>query len=123
MKYYGTKNGKDYGFYLAAFEGAVEVADEAWEDLMDQCSHGKILQPNENGYPTAVEYTQSVEEVAQEVRLKRNLLLAESDWTQLQDTQLPEDKKNAWTKYRQELRDLPQTQDIGQSVVWPDKPE
>ena len=30
MKYYGTKNNKDYGFYEKNFENAIEITDEYW---------------------------------------------------------------------------------------------
>ena len=44
-----------------------------------------------------------------EVRLKRNALLLESDWTQTVDSPLPDSKKAEWATYRQELRDLTTT--------------
>ena len=60
-----------------------------------------------------------------EVRLKRNALLLESDWTQTVDSPLPDSKKAEWATYRQELRDLTTTYsnavDI-EEVVFPTKP-
>ncbi len=41
----------------------------------------------------------------QELRVKRNKLLVESDWTQNRDVILANDE--AWKTYRQALRDLP----------------
>lgn len=41
----------------------------------------------------------------QELRIERNRKLSESDWTQLPDA--PLENKESWTRYRQELRDLP----------------
>lgn len=41
------------------------------------------------------------------VRRSRNLLLTESDWTQVADTPLTDSKKAEWVTYRQTLRDLP----------------
>ena len=41
------------------------------------------------------------------LRAQRNSLLVASDWTQLQDSHISQDKKDAWAAYRQELRDLP----------------
>jgi len=41
------------------------------------------------------------------LRTQRNSLLQQSDWTQLQDSHISQDKKDAWAAYRQELRDLP----------------
>tara|TARA_B100000035_G_C20933522_1_gene524140 strand:+ start:606 stop:986 length:381 start_codon:yes stop_codon:yes gene_type:complete len=56
----------------------------------------------------------------EEVRTERNRLLTESDWTQNQD--VPETTRNAWTTYRQTLRDIPSTYSSPEEVVWPTKP-
>lgn len=37
---------------------------------------------------------------------KRNIMLQQSDWTQLPDVSLTEDQKNAWRKYREFLRNM-----------------
>jgi len=39
-------------------------------------------------------------------RTKRNKLLADTDWTQMNDSPLTNEAKTAWATYRQELRDL-----------------
>ena len=39
-------------------------------------------------------------------RATRNKLLADSDWTQMNDSPLTNEVKTAWATYRQELRDL-----------------
>lgn len=52
---------------------------------------------------------------AEPVRLRRDLLLKESDWTQLPDA--PVDQAR-WAIYRQALRDLDMT-----NPDWPAKPE
>lgn len=54
-----------------------------------------------------------------EVRWQRDRLLAESDWTQVADA--PVDAE-AWAAYRQALRDIPQTHDDPNSIVWPEAP-
>ena len=59
------------------------------------------------------------EEAAKSVRQQRNLLLAESDWTQLADA--PVDQA-AWTTYRQALRDVPAQVGFPEAVVWPVAP-
>jgi len=41
------------------------------------------------------------------VRIERNTLLTESDWTQMSDSPLADSKKTEWATYRQSLRDLP----------------
>jgi hypothetical protein len=63
----------------------------------------------------------TTEELASEVRTKRNRLLAESDWTQLPD--VPEATRTVWAEYRQALRDVPEQAGFPENVVWPTKPE
>ncbi len=48
------------------------------------------------------------------VRSKRNTLLADSDWTQANDSPLAAEKKVEWASYRTALRNLPSSSD------WPD---
>ena len=43
MKYYGTKNNKDYGFYLENFDNAIEITDEYWKQLLNAQNNGKII--------------------------------------------------------------------------------
>lgn len=54
------------------------------------------------------------------LRAYRNILLKESDYTQLPD--FPEAKKAEWATYRQALRDIPQTYATPEEVIWPTKP-
>jgi hypothetical protein len=56
------------------------------------------------------------------IRGKRNKLLADSDWTQLADAPLIPEQKQAWTGYRQALRDLPSAFATIEEVVWPPAP-
>ena len=41
------------------------------------------------------------------LRLRRDLLLADTDWTQLPDSPLSDSAKNEWQEYREKLRNLP----------------
>lgn len=43
MKYYGTKNNKDYGFYETNFKNAIEITDEYWIELLNQQNEGKTI--------------------------------------------------------------------------------
>ena len=54
------------------------------------------------------------------VRTKRNMLLTECDYTQLPDYN--KEDKNAWTVYRETLRNIPQVYANPESVIWPTKP-
>ncbi len=62
------------------------------------------------------------------VRQERNAFLSSSDWTQLVDSSLTDEKKAEWATYRQELRDLPATSNEGNGgkvseTVFPTPPE
>lgn len=53
-------------------------------------------------------------------RLIRDLMLKDSDWTQLPDA--PVDQ-TAWATYRQALRDVPQQEGFPDEIIWPERPE
>ena len=55
------------------------------------------------------------------LRDKRNILLAETDWTQNRDVTLSNDAD--WKTYRQALRDITKTYKTLDDVTWPTKPE
>jgi hypothetical protein len=52
-----------------------------------------------------------------EVKIKRSILLQQTDWTQLED--IPENIKLPHKTYRQELRDLPLQEGFPDNIVWP----
>lgn len=61
----------------------------------------------------------------EELREKRNALLASSDWTGLVDSALTSEVSAKWKLYRQRLRDLPSglnTPAKVKAVKWPTKP-
>ena len=58
----------------------------------------------------------------EQIKYQRNLYLQQSDWTQLPDTTLTEEKKQEWQNYRQALRDIPQTFNSPDEVVYPVMP-
>jgi|TARA_B100000282_G_scaffold6386_1_gene4448 glycerophosphoryl diester phosphodiesterase len=58
-------------------------------------------------------------ESIESLRIRRNQLLKESDWTQSRDVFLSNDEE--WKTYRQQLRDLPKNTDP-MNPVWPTKP-
>jgi len=64
----------------------------------------------------------------EEIRTIRDRLLRDSDFTQLSDSPFSSEVKALWATYRQELRDLPENQNIDEmedlsDVNWPSKPE
>jgi hypothetical protein len=56
------------------------------------------------------------------VRMERDSLLLQSDWTQLPDSPLDADGKLAWALYRETLRLIPQQADFPWNVQWPPQP-
>jgi hypothetical protein len=54
------------------------------------------------------------------MRIERNRLLADSDWTQTADA--PVDQQ-AWATYRQALRDFPATWTPADTAEFPDPPQ
>ena len=67
-------------------------------------------------------------EALDEIRVIRNRLLRESDWTQMMDitdTRMDNLTKGKWQVYREELRDLTKgldTVDKVKKVTWPTEP-
>lgn len=54
-------------------------------------------------------------------RGERDARLKASDWTQLPD--IPAKTRDAWAKYRQQLRDLPDTTNDPAKPEWPESPD
>ncbi|MFE8033796.1 tail fiber assembly protein [Thiohalocapsa marina] len=61
-------------------------------------------------------------DVSAGARMKRDSLLVQSDWTQVDDAPLSNVQKAAWAAYRQALRDIPQQAGFPWDVVWPETP-
>ena len=84
------------------------------------------LDLNGKDKPDKEDFSKKVNERAvyyqmEELRRFRDKLLTESDWTQSRDLTLTNDE--AWKKYRQDLRDLPQTTTDIINVIYPTKPQ
>ena len=77
------------------------VARDMFNDYTDEdgVTHTKAEQ--EAAYQAGLDAA-----VAEGHRTTRNKLLADSDWTQMNDSPLANEAKTAWATYRQELRDL-----------------
>jgi hypothetical protein len=71
-----------------------------------------------------VEPPRNIEFEWQQVRVKRNALLALSDISVLPDrwAVMTTEKQTAWSTYRQSLRDITTTFSDPKDVVWPEAP-
>lgn len=111
------------GFYDSELDYAnlpsdlIEISFEKYQELLTGINmHGKevYLEGNELLLrDKQIIITWSI------IRDKRDYLLSRSDYTQISDW--PGDKV-AWSTYRQQLRDIPQTYTDPYSVVWPTPP-
>ena len=88
---------------------------------------------HENGVTAPLEMskeeTDNLDEIAERladesemVRMQRNQLLIDCDWTQLPDSPLSSADKTAWATYRQQLRDLTSQTGFPWNVIWPSIP-
>ena len=69
-----------------------------------------------------VETTVTEEELASLARSDRNILLDQSDWTQMPDSALSDSKKKEWIAYRKSLRDIPSQSGFPKTITWPTMP-
>jgi hypothetical protein len=89
------------------------------------CASGQITQQS----PTADDIAQAetdtaaaVEQQWAQLRATRDGRLTASDWTQLADTELTAEDVQAWSAYRQALRDLPDNTTDPANPDWPEPP-
>lgn len=94
-------NGYRYTTYetrIALPAGALETAPDIWAEAVKQADR-----------------TQA----AAQVRAERDRLISACDWTVLSDAKTD---KQAWTVYRQSLRDVPEQEGFPYDVIWPEPP-
>ncbi len=77
-----------------------------------------ILKEIEAGHAVIVDYVAADSEKWDLVRSKRSHLLSVCDWRVLPDTHVNQE----WLDYRQTLRDLPQSNDNPDAIIWPTPP-
>lgn len=92
-------------------------------------SHGdryiKEIEKGENGkrrFQIVAVPEPTTEEIAAQVRAKRDALLAETDFLMMPDYPLGEEDSAALKTYRQGLRDVPTQEGFPTEITWPDFP-
>jgi len=105
------------------------ISEIVLNNLKKENSEAEWVSQSGNIFKSNVEILDSVikESVLDLLRIERNKLLQETDWTQNRDVTLANDAE--WASYRQALRDLPNTatpelDEYGNltNVTWPEKP-
>ena len=115
------------GFYCEEIHGTnipsdrVQITNEQHENLLNEQSNGKQIVPDKNGYPIAI-VPPIIPPTWEQIRSQRDAFLKDSDWSVAGDA-TPKPSKESWLTYRQALRDLPQSFETPEEVVWPTKPE
>ena len=89
----------------------------SWVDCDDKVKHGWSYDGKKF---TTNEVTPTAEEELDKLRVKRNMKLEKSDWTQNRDVTLSNDAD--WKTYRQALRDITKTYKTLEDVKWPEEP-
>ena len=77
------------------------VARDMFSDTTDEDGVTTTKAEHEAAYQAGLDA-----KTAEGHRTTRNKLLADSDWTQMNDSPLTNEQKTAWATYRQELRDM-----------------
>ena len=77
------------------------VARDMFSDTTDEDGVTTTKAEHEAAYQAGLDA-----KTAEGHRTTRNKLLADSDWTQMNDSPLSNEAKTAWATYRQELRDM-----------------
>ena len=93
------------------------IAGPVFTDTTDDDGNVTTAADNKAAYQARIDA-----EAAASVRKQRDTLIAESDWTQLADSQLSDSIKAEWVTYRQGLRDLPTASGFPHTMAWPVKP-
>jgi hypothetical protein len=109
--YYYSKTTR--GFYNKEVNGdaipkdAVEVQDADYSALMTGQASGKVIQPNQSGYPVLADPPEpSVEEKKNQCKEMARYKLQETDYTQASDVAPLLVNQTEFTEYRVLVRDL-----------------
>ena len=81
------------------------VARDMFADTTEEDDDGNVTTTTKAQHEAAYQATIDAR-TAEGHRTTRNKLLADSDWTQMNDSPLSNEDKTSWATYRQELRDL-----------------
>ena len=120
--YKGTYNqdGEYTGFYVEDIhenipQPNIELNEEEWQQALSK--NYKVIE----GRHSYSLFVPNQQEVLENIRTTRNALLLESDWTQVEDSPISEEKKAEWKNYRKTLRDITIVDDL-KEINWPKKP-
>lgn len=110
------------GFYVVGVhnnipDDVIEVDAEKYQFLIEGASLGKKIVYKSRKLQLADQAIPAL--TWEQVRKQRESKLRASDWTQMPDTALSAEEVDEWRKYRQDLRNITETFDNPDKVVWP----
>lgn len=128
MIYYATiaEDGRYTGFYTKEVHGDkipepnVQLTEEQWKQAWDgnrKEGKWKWINGKHTFQPHSQQFLNEVE--LRNIRMERDSLLQKSDWTQIPNNPLSDEKRAEWTEYRQKLRDMTKTK----PYIFPNKPQ
>ena len=113
---------RQYGWYPLRFVPATKTENDVVTGQNFVVDGNEVVQYEQIRSKTQEELDQETNQFWENIRIERNELLFQCDWTQLSDSPLTQEKKTEWQIYRQELRDIT-NQSNPYNIVWPTKPE
>lgn len=111
-----------FSVYKVQFEDMPDINDAeqiATQEESPVLENGKWVLKFSVRDKTQAEREEYNSQLSSQIRIKRNTLLSNSDWTQLEDA--PVDKA-AWATYRQALRDITEQDGFPVNVEFPAEP-
>lgn len=112
----------EFGWYPYRFVPADLDVDKIVDGSYTVIEQTEVVEYQTARNKTQDEIDSEIENLWSNIRSQRNIFLNESDWTQISDSPLSEEKKDEWKIYRQQLRDITNQNDP-HNIVWPIKPD
>ena len=116
-----TEKLKEYGWYSYRFVEAQKNENQYYDGSDFVIEENEVVEYQQVKDKTQQEITEETEGMWRAIRDRRNELLSETDWTQLPDSPLTNQKQTEWQIYRQALRDITLQTDPF-NINWPIKP-
>lgn len=117
-----TEKIKEYGWYPYRLVEAQTNENQYYDGSDFVIEENEVVEYQKVRNKTEQEITEELTNMWGVIRDKRNELLKESDWTQLPDSPLTNQKQTEWQLYRQQLRDITHQSDPF-GIQWPTPPE
>ena len=119
--YYGLRN-SEYGFTIfpEKCDTYVEVPPEDHNKLMEGICDGKMMIPDENGYPILAD--QKRDYLSESIYKLEDLRAELNSISVVEWMSMHKDLQNEWSRYLKDLNDVQSQSGWPDNVIWPIKP-